>query len=173
MKAHPLPDADYLRARLAYDPATGVLTWRENPDAPRHWNSKHAGNPAGYADERYVSVRLDGRLYRAHQIIWKMQTGDDAPMVDHEDTDGLNNRWDNLRLSTKSQNMGNHAGWKKKTLPRGVFAHQGRFKVLITANKKPKYIGMFGTVEEAAEAYAKAAREHYGEFSHTSFGAKS
>ena len=64
-----LPPADYLRARLDYDPDKGVLTWRFNPNGPNSWNAKWAGKEAFTAGFKgYKTGRLDGKQHLAHRL---------------------------------------------------------------------------------------------------------
>lgn len=116
----------------------------------------------GYIDRRYVLM---------HRMIMGCTKGDGIE-VDHIDGNGLNNRRSNLRLCTHSQNTKNTtkingAGHGKF---KGVYAHsKGRFRVMITVDRKPKHIGIFETAEDAARAYDRAVLVHYGEFARTNF----
>lgn len=85
--------------------------------------------------------------------------------VDHIDGDCLNNRRENLRLATHSQNQKNRrrnennlSGYK------GVQAHGKGWKARITSNGRNIYLGVFYTPEEAHDAYCEAAKELHGEF---------
>jgi hypothetical protein len=88
--------------------------------------------------------------------------------VDHKDSDGLNNRQDNLREATHSQNchnsrlpVHNTSGYK------GVCWHKQRGKWLasININGRKKSLGLFKTAEDAYDAYCKASDNLRGEFS--------
>lgn len=168
MKAHPLPDQPYLLSRFSYDPETGLLRWKPIPKTDRFtrtWNTRYAGRVVGSPNEKgQLQVNLDKKILKAHRIIWKMVTGDDIPLVEHRDTDPGNNRWINLRPATKSQNMGNHDGWKKRELPRGVSLSRGLYRAQIFIEGKPKFLGRFKTIEDASAAYRAAAKEVYGEY---------
>lgn len=66
-----LPPLTPERARelLIYDPETGALRWR----VPR---GVRTGALAGTrTSEGYSQIEIDFRLYKAHRIIWLMQTG--------------------------------------------------------------------------------------------------
>jgi hypothetical protein len=167
-----LPDAAYLRECLDYDPGTGALTWKKRPRAHfdsdhvwRVWLANFAGKTAGSRVDRYVRVRVDGRDFYGHRIIWAMQTGawPDGE-IDHRGRDKLDNRWEMLRPATHQQNGFNHPGWKGRDLPKGVTRHRGRFVAQITVDHRRVYLGIFGTPEEAHVAYGKAAAAHFGEF---------
>lgn len=92
----------------------------------------------------------------------------DAPvgiLVDHIDGDTLNNRRQNLRLATNSQNMANRktnsnsiAGLK------GVSFFGSKWRAEIQCNNKRYPLGSFSTPEEAHAAYIEAAKRLFGEF---------
>ena len=81
--------------------------------------------------------------------------------IDHIDADGPkdDNRIENLRLATHTQNMQNSKSNIKKY--KGVYPH-GK-NVFYTMCKK-QYIGSFPTAEAAALAYNVAAKVFFGEF---------
>jgi HNH endonuclease len=90
--------------------------------------------------------------------------------VDHKDRNGLDNRRENLRPATKSQNAANQ---RKKSNGitsqfRGVSWDKNRhkFKAEIQANHKQIYLGRFASETEAAFAFNEAARLHCGEFAY-------
>ncbi len=93
--------------------------------------------------------------------------------VDHKDGDGLNNRRGNLRKSTPSQNRCNWTHLRRNN-PSGycgvALSPRGDgWYARAAINGKSKYLGRFGTPEDAARAYDEAAREHYGEFARLNF----
>lgn len=102
-----------------------------------------------------------------HRLI--MGVDDPHIDVDHKDTDGLNNQKSNLRLCTRMQNKQNskpyrggssrYKGVSRRSTPRG-----DRFTAYIRVNRHLFYIGIFSDEVEAAQAYDKAALEHFGEF---------
>lgn len=111
-----LPSADYLRACFDYEPETGVLRWKERPlghfaskRAWKAWNTRNAGTEAGRIIHLgYRLVRLGAQFY-AHRLIWALVTGEDPGrlQIDHINGDTSDNRWDNLRLVTHSENQKN------------------------------------------------------------------
>lgn len=159
MAAKILPEQSYLRECFNYNPRTGELRWKKRPHT--RCNTRFVGKPAGYRMLRsnsvghYIAIGIDGGLWLAHRIIWKWVTGRDPPdEIDHRDRDGTNNRWRNLRLSTRQTNMQNIR--KKSTLPMGVSKNHKRFMAKITHNYEETYIGTFDTPEEAHKAYIAA-----------------
>jgi hypothetical protein len=87
--------------------------------------------------------------------------------VDHKDCDPSNNRWDNLRLATASQNQANKKVSRANTSGfKGVSWHKDdkRWRAQIRMGGKKVHLGSFDTPESAHRAYSEAAMKHYGEF---------
>lgn len=165
--------AKYLRQRLHYDPSTGVFTWLALPGTDR-WtvarNAQWTGREAGSIDTHgHVQIEIDGVAYAAHRLAWLYQTGSfPAPDIDHADTDGRNNRWSNLRLATQSQNSANARTSRRNSLGlKGVSRHSQlphKWRARIMVNYRSIFLGSFNSPEEAAAAYANAAKQYFGEF---------
>ena len=154
-----LPSQTYLQGLLNYDPETGDLTWAVGlPGRSKGARVGHK-NKSG----RYWQVMLDRQSYMAHRLIWKMVTGEDPPeQVDHIDHDPFNNRWENLRLATNTQNQANKRGWGE--FPKGVAPNGNGFKAEIYVEGHRLYLGTFSTVDDAHDAYKKACFAIHEEF---------
>ena len=159
---------DLIRELLHYDPETGEFRWRRASTGGRRGRS--AGARAGYRLRTgYWFVGLNRRRYLAHRLAWLYMTGEWPPEeIDHVNGDRADNRWANLRLASKSQNMANAPAKKSNKLGmRGVFkTRNGRYQAQITVNRQVKHLGTFNTPEEARAAYLKASRQGHGEFTH-------
>jgi hypothetical protein len=159
-----------VRELLEYDRETGEFTWKPRPGNPA-LTARIAGKRAGHEADGYWRIRFDRRNHAAHRLAWLwvkgwLPKGD----VDHWDGDGLNNRWGNLRASTKTENNQNlKRAPSSKGYPTGCTWLEGRQKwqVYIGANGKRVFIGHFGTRDAAARAYRDAAAELHGDFSFT------
>ena len=163
-KANPLPSQAELDELFSYEPLTGVLRHKKA-------NARYLGKEAGTikTTKGYRVVHINGTNYRAQRVIWMLVYGVDPGeyLVDHKDTDRLNNRLTNLRLANHSQSNANCRGWSRSGLPKGVRRMKGckaRFEASITANKVFHYLGSFPTPALAHEAYCAAAKQHFGEF---------
>lgn len=166
MKSVPLPSQDELRRLFEYDPQSGKLIWRHRPESDARWNNRFAGKEAGHVSKRgYVQVQVGDRLALAHRVIWKWLHDEEPPEVDHRDTDPSNNREQNLRASTRSQNLANRRGKRGKALPKGVqLTAHGRYCAQIAAEGETVHLGNFETAEEASAAFTAAARTRHGDF---------
>lgn len=127
-----LPDREYLHECFEY--SDGELTWRK--DRPEsHFKSKvgyavylarSAGKIAGYKHKvnKYVEVRIDGKLHRSSRVIYKMfYDFDESLQIDHKDRDPSNNRLENLRVLTNQENASNRYNTRDKG--NGVYLQDG------------------------------------------------
>ena len=93
-------------------------------------------------------------------------------IVDHENRNGLDNRRQNLRFCTRSQNIANSRK-KKNTISvyKGVCWHKGVKKWMsqIQHRNKNIYIGLFKSEVDAAYSYDKKAIELFGKFANLNF----
>jgi hypothetical protein len=117
-----------------------------------------------------TNIRLDdGRkvLLKMHRLI---SCTPDGMHTDHADGNGLNNRRDNLRHATRSENLRNRGAQSNNTTGfKGVHRRKDcqRWQATIQINGKQKNIGLFATPEQAFAAYSEAAVCLHGEFART------
>lgn len=163
-----LPDVAFLRQCFTYKKHTGILRWRRRPRSHfvderswKIWNTKHAGSQTQAAR----SFPIGGIHMKAHRIIWKMVTGEEPPpIIDHKNRVDTDNRWNNLREATQSQNRCNSLGRKNHKHPKGVSPFRDKWQAHICFNGKREYLGLFATPELASVAYQAAAVRAHGAF---------
>lgn len=159
-KVRALPTRAVLQGLFHYDPDTGIFTRRIR------CGRQIAGKVAGSRRKRgYIIISVDGVLFLAHRLAFAYMTGSAPDEIDHIDGDKSNNRWSNLRDASRSQNMANAVRSKPNaTGIKGVYPNRKGFCAKITVNYVQKSLGTYPTREEAAAAYERAARAHFGEF---------
>jgi hypothetical protein len=151
----------------------GMVTIIDATDADvvnKHKWYAHRGNTTFYA-------RCGGGLQKAvllHRMILEVPHG---LYVDHINGDGLDNRRENLRLCTTSQNKHNGRKYRRPGGCSSVFKgvsrvvernRRIRWRTCVTVNGT-KYEMSFDTELSAARMYDELAREHFGEFAKTNF----
>ncbi len=137
-----------VRKDLHYEQESGILT-----------NTLNGKVRGGYADSfKYGRVYYQGKVYLLHRFIYFWMTGEWPEFVDHIDGDPWNNKWDNLRSVSRSENQRNtKLRTDNKSGVSGV-CYGKRDNVWIARIGKRK-LGTFKTKEEAI-----AAREADPEF---------
>lgn len=95
----------------------------------------------------------------------------DDMQVDHKNMDGLDNRRENLRLATNSQNHCNIPARPNPLGFRGVeqVRHGKGYAARIKVGEQSLRIGPFQTPEEAGRAYDLLAKHYHGEFAWLNF----
>jgi AP2 domain/HNH endonuclease len=105
-----------------------------------------------------------------HRFIMGIEKGDPR-FVDHKNMNTLDNRKENLRICTKTQNQGNIRKYRNNTSGfKGVTRNlkSGRpWAAQIAVNHKHYGLGCYNTPEEAHQAYCVAAKKYFGEFART------
>lgn len=122
-----------------------------------------------YAARNYKYDSRQTKTVAMHREIMNAPKG---LLVDHRNRDGLDNRRENLRLATYSQNNCNKLKRKNTSSQfTGVcFNKLGRRWVgYINHKGKRIFLGYFDSEIEAAKAYDAAARKYHGEFARLNF----
>jgi len=174
MQKHHITPA-IVRELLDYDPESGILTWRRRDRSwftsdriHKAWNTRFSGKPTGHVsttsgEYRQVHVGLLGRLYIASHLIWMWMTGDQPPaVIDHEDRDGTNNTWGNLRASDSVRNARNMSRSSRNSSGvTGVAWHSrdGVWQAMIGDGGRLRHLGSFEDWFEAVCARKSAERQ--------------
>jgi len=124
--------------------------------------------PVGYKiGNGYWQVNLNGEKLYLHRLVFLMHYGFLPKYVDHIDRNPLNNKIENLRAATQSQNMMNSIVRKNNLCGiKGVFYSEIRKKWVskISIQGKSYWLGSFATKEDAGEAYKRKAKELHKDF---------
>jgi hypothetical protein len=143
-----------LRELLTYFPDLGKWKWNVRRNGVRN---EWAGTPDGSG---YIQIRIAGIKYRACRLAFLFMRGTWPPqLVDHINRNVGDDRWENLRLASRSQNGANacHPKRKRFDLPQGVTEHPGGYLAKISIDGYRKHVGLFKTPEEAQAAYLNAS----------------
>jgi len=160
-KAKPLPSQEELHALFEYK--DGKLFWKV-----KRGGGVKPGDEAEYINNRgYKVVRINKAPYLQHRLIWVMHGNEPVDFLDHIDGDKLNNRIENLRPATVSENK-----WNTKvpiTNTSGIKGvcwnkNQMRWNGHVRFKGKQHHVGSFENKEECAKAVKEFREKLHGDF---------
>lgn len=149
-----------------YDPKKGTLTYKWLP-RKKSLIGKTLNPSVAASGYRYVMV---GRKCFYHHVICFCM-GNGATLlaneeVDHKDLCRLNDKLENLRLASKSDNMKNRRCFSNNKLGQKCIhvCKNGKFRVAVSSKGKRTHVGYFDTLEEAIIHRDKALKVFHGCF---------
>jgi len=149
-----------IKELLHYNLYTGIFTWRISRGC------RKAGEETGcVVGGGHLQIGIDGSLYYAHRLAWLYMTGEwPQPEIDHINGVKDDNSWINLRLATSTINSENQRIARSDNKYTGLLGayrcnKTSRFRATIQVKGKQYHLGVFGTSQEAHDAYVKAKRE--------------
>ena len=122
-----------------------------------------------YIDNGYVVARsldMDNRIVCMHRLVLGLQRGDKR-RADHIYHNTNDNRKENLRIVTGSQNLMNSKIFKNNTSGcKGVSYNKEKKKwdAIITVNKNTIFLGRYENIEEAIESRKVAEEKYFKEY---------
>lgn len=152
--------------RRLFDYKDGHLYWKV-----KITNSTKIGAMAGHLHKRPIKgdrymMKINYIQFATARIIFLWHYGYCPEMVDHKNRIKTDDRIENLRAATRSENARNRSsmrGASSKYL--GVYVkNEPSWIATINIDGKQHHLGSFKTEESAALAYNEMAKIHYGEF---------
>lgn len=148
---------------LAYEAETGLFRWRLTRRGSKE------GSVAGcISADGYTRISIDCRNYTAHRLAWMYEQGDfpnAGLQIDHINGNRSDNRKENLRLVTNSENQQNRhkkSSWAtSKTLGVHWDKRRNSWQAMITLNKKTMFLGRFKSEQDAIKARKDAEKIHF------------
>lgn len=159
---------DELKSILRYEPETGLFYWRVS-----YSRAVKIGSVAGTRWKSpknrvtYLRIQIKGKVYRAHRLAFLYKTGKIPKIIDHDDGDGLNNAWNNLKDATNEQNLHNAKISSTNTSGvKGVYwnKREGKWYARVAHSGKRYHCGCFDTLDDAKLAVQTKRATLHGEF---------
>ena len=154
---------DLLNELFTYDRETGELSWKMSKGTAKKGDVVGCDNGRGY-----LRASINSKLYLVHRLVFLMHKGYLPVVLDHIDGNSRNNRIENLRPASKSQNQHNRKTGKNNTSGfKGVSYNKktANFRARISHLNKSIFLGHYKTPEEADVAVRAAREELHGSFS--------
>ena len=157
---------------ITQDIARNLFEYRDNKLFWKKPTRKQdIGKVAGYIrPDGYVRIKIEGKLYYGHRIIFIYYNGYLPKFIDHIDGNPRNNNINNLREASRCQNSYNSKiAINNKSGVKGVSWHKkaSKWMVCILANSKVNYLGLYDHIEDAKKVALDARKELHGEFANS------
>jgi hypothetical protein len=144
----------------------GVLFWKR-PSSNRIKIGSLAGSKEGCG---YIQVRIAGKRYKAHRLIFKMHNDFYPKEIDHINGIRDDNRIENLRQATRIQNARNvKTATNNSSGVKNVTWHKRlkKWSVSISVNNKSKHVCYTNDLDVAKLEAIKARKQYFGDFAKT------
>lgn len=115
----------------------------------------------------YIRVQINGKFYAAHKLIYLMWHGVYPDCIDHINGNRSDNRIENLREVTRSQNQWNRKTGKNNTSGiKGVVfdTNRNKWTASLYIDGKQKTLGRFDDIKLAELVVQKARDKHHKEY---------
>jgi hypothetical protein len=146
----------------------GILTWARNTN-----RNKKIGEPVGLSTKKsghincflYINKKIYG--YSVCQVAWFLYYKEwPRGEIDHIDCNPKNNKKENLRIATRSEQSQNKRFGKINRKNKGVYkrSYGDRWTAQIWKDGKAFNLGTFNSEQDAIQARIIAAKELHGDF---------
>jgi hypothetical protein len=112
-------------------------------------------------------VRVSGFCLYRYSIVWFLGGGEWPKLLDHKNRDQLDDRIENLRIASHSQNHANTCLQTNNTSGfKGVswYSRGSKWEAYIKVDGRRIKLGYYADIREACNAYVEAAKKHFGDF---------
>ena len=153
-----------LEELVAYNLVTGI--WTRKVSRGRF----KAGSRAGCINSAtgYRVIKINGKQYRSSRLAHLYMTGEwPEKEMDHINRIKDDDRWENLRPATRTEQVINRGMQKNNTSGhKGVSwdKRKKKWKAQIKVDKKQIHLGLFDNLEEAVAVRKEAELKYFGEF---------
>jgi hypothetical protein len=159
----------YEEVKELFDYKDGELYWKKPLNSTVRKRQYYAsGDKAGKQHSAgYIQITYQSKLYLAHRLIFLWHHGHLPRVLDHIDGDKHNNKIENLRAATHSENQFNRKmNSNNKSGYKGVTWNNEckKWQAVVSYQKKHFYLGMYKDIEDAAEAVKLKREELHKEF---------
>jgi HNH endonuclease len=147
--------ADKLREAVDYDPETGLFYWKSGKPVTLHSQTRG-----------YKQIKIFDQLRMAHRLAWLWVHGKwPDGVIDHINGVTSDNRLENLRDVTQSENLRNRTKVNKNSQSGypGVYpsSPRGKWRAVVVVDGKHTYHGTYEDPELAYKIARAIKRMHY------------
>ena len=170
-RTKPMLPLELLEATFSYEPLSGHVIWKPNPQKSGRWHTRYAGKPLSYVNQNgYIQVDTCGASYNVHRIAWSLYNKRlilPTEYIDHINGIRSDNRIENLRVVTPADNSSNIGLRPNNTSGEtGVQrTANGRYRVTFCRNGVSKSLGTFESFEDAVFVRRAAVENELSDFS--------
>ena len=155
------------RLKELFDYQDGQLIWKV-----KKAQCVKIGTAAGWANrdvhgQQYINVEIDNKSYKVHRLVFMYHHGYFPSRIDHIDGNRFNNKIENLREVTASQNAQNSKFRKNNTSGyKNVFFEKRnqKWRVLLQVDGVSRSFGYYKDVELAGLVAAEARDKFCGQY---------
>lgn len=155
-------DVALIREYLEY--RDGAAYWKKNTG-----HQHIVGTRYGHKRPRYRAGKVKQKSFMEHRVVWALCRGpfEKGLVIDHINGDTHDNRIENLRIGTPSENlMNSRMGVRNKSGHKGVSWHRksGKWQVVVQFYQTQKYLGLYEDFELACLVADEARDLYHGDF---------
>lgn len=164
---------EYLKKCLVVDSYDNQLYWLDRSDINKGANTRLRFTNAFTCKNKsgYFHGRVNQKTYLAHRVIWALYYNEwPYGEIDHINGDRSDNRIENLRIATPSENRCNRGKQSNNTSGyKGVYFNKrnNSWYAEIRKSGTKKYLGSAKTPEEAYKFYTANLETHHGVFANS------